>query len=144
MYYEAEFYNSNDNDYTEQNKNTLEDIKKTDKGYRKFKKVLNKEFNGKFYKTANIELYISGDTGHLIRDAITGRYTEHLVGSKEEDLFFKTHVDMDIGGLNQGSAFYSSPDEYEKHQFTTLPPRIKQNWYSKNFYARKSEIKSAN
>ena len=139
MYYEAEFYNSNENDYAEQNRKALEDMKKIDKGYRKFKCVLNREVNGKFYKTTNVELYISGDIGHLIRDAITGRYTEHLVGSKEEDLYFKAHVDLAIAGPNQGSAFYSSPDEYEKHQFVTLSPTIKQNWYNKNFHARKSQ-----
>jgi hypothetical protein len=137
MYYEAEFYNSNDDDYTERNKETLDDIKTNDKRYRKFKKVVNNVFNGKYYKTVQIELYISGDTGSTIRDAVTGRYSEHLVGSKEEDLYFKVHVEMTVSGPNQGSAFYSSPEEYEKHQFVILPPLIKQNWYNKNFHARK-------
>jgi len=138
MYYEAEFYNSNENDYTEKNKETLDDIKKHDKGYRKFKKRIDGEFNGKQYKSVAIELYISGDTGSKIRHAITGRYSDHLVGSKEEDLYFKAHVDFAIGGPNQGSLFYSSPDEYEKHQFVILPAIIKQNWHKKNLLARKS------
>lgn len=136
MYYEYEYY-VNDGDNLEKNKNQIEDIKKLDKGYRKTKKTMNKEYNGKMYKTVTIELYLSGDTGSNIRDAITGRYLNHIVGSKDEDLYFKAHIDLSIAGNSQGSAFYSSPEEYEKHQYTSIPARIKQNWHRKRMNALK-------
>jgi len=141
MYYEEEFYaaaNNNNVDHFDKNKDVLDDIKKNDKGYRKIKQTLNKEFNGKYYKKVTIELYISGDTGSSIRDAVSGRYMQHRVGTKEEDLYFKVHVDYTISGISQGSAFYSSPEEYEKHQFVLLPTTIKERWYQKNFVARKA------
>ena len=136
MYYEYEYY-VNDGENLEKNKNQIEDIKGLDKGYRKTKKVLNKEYNGKMYKTVTIEIYLSGDTGSKIRHAITGRYMEHFIGSKDEDLYFKAHVDLSIAGNSQGSTFYSSPEEYDKHNYTTIPARIKQNWYQKRATALK-------
>lgn len=140
MYYEDDRFNPNNNDgeYGDHSKDALDDIKKNDKGYRKIKQRFNKEWNGKFHKNITIELYISGDTGSHIRDAITGRYTTHEVGSKNEDLYFKAGIEYTIAGPNQGSLFYSSPEEYEKHHFLVLPSHIKQAWHQKNFYARKS------
>ncbi len=137
MYHEYEFY-ANENELGERTKEELEDIKKNDKGYRKIKQRLNKEWNGKFHKNATIEFYISGDTGSHIRDAVTGKYYNHEVGSKEEDLYFKVGVSYTVAGPQQGSLFYSSPEEYENHQFVLLSPQIKQNWHHKNLVARKS------
>lgn len=137
MYHEYEFY-ANENEFGERAKDEMEDIKKNDKGYRKIKQRFNKEWKGKFYKTVTIELYVSGDTGSHIRDAITGRYSVHEVGSKEEDLYFKAGVSCTVVGPKQGSLFYSSPEEYENHQFTDLPAQIKQTWHQKNLVARKT------
>jgi hypothetical protein len=136
MYHEYEYY-VNEGDNFEKTKEQLDDIKKLDKGYRKFKKVINNIFNGREYKSVNIEIYLSSDTGCRIRDAITGKYSEHLVGSKEEDLYFKAHVEVTIAGYSQGSAFYASPEDYERHQFTILPSETKQKWYEKNLVARR-------
>ena len=136
MYHEYEFY-ANEKDFGEGAKEELEDIKKNDKGYRKIKQRFNKEWNGKFHKNVTIECYISGDTGSHIRDAITGRYSVHEVGSKEEDLYFKAGVSYTVAGSHQGSLFYSSPEEYENHQYTLLSPQIKQRWHQKNLAARR-------
>ena len=140
MYFEDDRFNPNNNDgeYFDYAKNALDDIKKNDRGYRKIKRVMNKEWKDKYYKSVNVEMYLSGDTGSNIRNAITGRYMPHEVGYKEEDLYFKTSIEYTIAGPNQGSLFYSSPEEYENHQFVSLASNIKQAWYQKNFLARKS------
>ena len=137
MYHEYEYY-ANEVVSGEKTKEALDDIKRNDRGYHKFKKVFNKEWKNKFYKTISVEVYVSGDTGSHIRDAITGRYSVHEVGSKEEDLYFKVSIPYTIAGPSQGSLFYSSPEEYENHQFVDLPTTIKQKWHQKNLIARKS------
>ena len=80
--------------------------------------------------------------GVLIRDAITGHTNPFAVGTIAEDLFYSVlYTGQGRGtGTNTGSgpilAFYESPAEYEKHNFTRLPASVKTRWEAKANSAR--------
>lgn len=74
--------------------------------------------------------------GALIRDAITGHTNPFAVGTIAEDLFYSvlyTGQGRDTGPI---LAFYESPSEYEKHNFTRLPASVKSRWEAKANSAR--------
>ena len=74
--------------------------------------------------------------GALIRDAITGYTTSFVVGTIAEDLFYSV---LYTGQGHDGGpilAFYESPGEYEKHNFTRLPASVKTRWEMKANSAR--------
>ena len=135
------FDSDNDVVLTSNNKNkiSLGEVKKSDTKYDKYNKVIRMKWqDGKYYDKVTIELFGSGDTGTKIRNAVTGAKTPYLVGSKNEDLFFKV---MDASG-NKGRKdslllFYDSPEQYENHQFIILDQVIKESWLNKNLEARK-------
>jgi hypothetical protein len=115
------------------------EIKRNDSLYEKytFNKVTvqNKE---KFVERVKIEQYGSGQIGSKIRNAVTGQRYPFLVGSVEEDLFFRV---VDSNG-RQGRQhplflFYDSPEQFENHRFTKLDKYIKERWYKQNLDARK-------
>jgi hypothetical protein len=82
-------------------------------------------------KRVPVEFYMSKHTpGTHIRNAISGiRENKCLVGKKEEGLFFKVSLAVhDIGQDPYGTLFYTSPEEYERHFYTTVPQSMKENW----------------
>ena len=99
--------------------------------------VLRKPDKGKcleyveFHKTTNIP-------GSVIKNAITGDFYGHLVGSNNEKLLFKVVLaSAEKGTLNYINGewlsepcllFYDSPEEYERHFYCVLSPIIKQRW----------------
>uniref|UniRef100_A0A6C0F6J8 Uncharacterized protein n=1 Tax=viral metagenome TaxID=1070528 RepID=A0A6C0F6J8_9ZZZZ len=137
---ETDFYapNYDEGEYIEKTSNKrkateFEDMKKEDKHYYKILHAINQMIDGKFHKKVYIEAYSSGDTGTRIRDAVTGEYTKYLVGSTDEDLFFKTR---DCTGLmsqrdDAGSFFYLSPEQYERARYCRLSTDIKEAWNKK-------------
>ena len=97
-------------------------------------KVFTKTFNiksidGKKYKTVTINMYGSGDYGSYIKNAVTGAYTNHRVGSEAENLYFSV---ADCTGMDKLNGpvhlYYNSPSEYEKHQFTLVDQSKKNEW----------------
>lgn len=112
--------------------------RKIDDNYEKHKISVNKTWkDGRFYKDAVIELYGSSQTGSRIRNAVTGQRYPHLVGSSDEDLYFKVSDSTGREGRSYPlTLFYDSPEQYENHFFTTLEPHIKSLWQDKNFAAR--------
>jgi hypothetical protein len=142
MSYEKNMFFDTDNDIVLSSKNKnkiLQEVKKTDTKYDKYVKDLKiKWTDGKYYDKVTIELFGSGDTGTKIRNAVTGAKTPYLVGSLNEDLFFKV---MDASGNNGRKdslvLFYDSPEQYENHQFNLLNQVIKEAWLNKNLEARK-------
>jgi hypothetical protein len=78
-----------------------------------------------------IKCYRSGEMGSPIVDAVTGavfsghdegnKVVRHTVGSKYENLYFKTRYGSNL-------LFYHSPGEFEKHQYTELPEETKRRW----------------
>ena len=146
MVYIDNFQPENNNDVisyanTEEYKNLLQESKNYDRGYNKvFRSLIQK--NGKSKRT-KIEFYTSGDIGCNIRDAETGVYYKNLVGSKDEDLFFKVSLATGECNSKNGSTtfFYISPTHYMSHMNCQVSPEIIQNWESKR-NARLNEVKN--
>ena len=131
--------NFNDESSTEwrlRQKETEYALKKLDKYYNKYTLPFNKRWtDGKYYKSITIENYGSAHRGSLIRNAVTGLRYDFFVGSKEESTLFKVN---DATGYNERkeplTLFYDSPEQYEKHHFTTVSPEIKQKWVKNALY----------
>lgn len=89
-------------------------------------------------KTEAIEMYGSGDIGSHIRNAVSGHRTPHLVGSKDEDLYFSVIESSGINGRNEGvRLFYDSPEQFESHFRIILNQEIKERWHNKFLQANK-------
>jgi len=126
----------NSNDYNNEyrlRKKQLEQLKKSDKDYYSTYLTVDE-------KKVKIEMYSTNQTpGYLIRDAITGARMPYKVGSKDEYLFFKVRASHMSNGEDLVTFYYSSPEEYEKHQYTTISQEVKENWeYNRSI--RKLEI----
>lgn len=105
-------------------------------------------------RRTKVEVYTSGGTGALIRDAITGNVADykHKVGSKYEDLYFKVSIATGECMAENGSnvLFYESPHAYTK-QFldTTLDENVVLRWENKynaafNELTKKQEVCEGN
>jgi hypothetical protein len=104
-----------------------------DKGFRQIKR---RDPNTSKWVTRN--LYVSGDTGSSIRDAVTGiRNFNHKVGSFSEDLYFKVGISTGELGPNTNTLFFDSPEIYERYMFNSIPNEIKEAWRMKNLEARR-------
>ena len=114
----------------------LEDIKRLDKGY-------NKVFRHRNGKQYSVEYYATSlNPGRKIRNAINGAYTNCLVGSYDEDLFFKLRLLTDKCDEDLTTLYYDSPEQYEKHFNTELDDATKEKWknkYADEIYKRKME-----
>jgi len=112
-------------------KKDSDNTKNGDKGYHKIKIPYGR-------KEIEIEVYTTPITpGKPIRDAITGaRFTKHLVGSLDENLYFKTVISTGKLGTDAGLLFYDSPEQFERHLRTTVSQEIKQKWTDKCIAAR--------
>lgn len=119
---------NDDFDEPKSKKEIFEDMKKADKGYYSWTRPVPGS-----RKPHKIEAYSSGDVGSRIRDAITGdRYRNYLVGSKNEDLFFKVRICTgEFSGREAPTLFYSSPEEYERHSRSVLGEELKNQWFLK-------------
>jgi hypothetical protein len=85
-------------------------------------------------KTINIEYYSSGPIRSTITHAVSGvKQRGSIVGSMDEDLFFKIRMVNRNNGNEPVTLFYYSPEEYEKHQFTIISDSIKLKWREKYF-----------
>ena len=96
-------------------------------------RVLNEKWkDGRFYNTVTIKMYGSGDYGSYIKNAATGAYTNHRVGSEAENLYFCvancTGMDKMNGPVH---LYYDTPSQYENHQFTLVDQAIKDKWLNR-------------
>lgn len=67
-----------------------------------------------------------------IRNAATGEYMDHMVGSNDENLYFKIIMTSTNKPI---TLFYNSPAEYEEHQQQDLSDEIKTVWrYKRDAY----------
>jgi hypothetical protein len=102
-----------------------EEIKNTDKGYHKLKRIINN-------RTVEIDIYSTKITpGTMIRDAITGiRFSNYRVGSINEHFFFKVAIATGELGNNGELVFFDSPEAYERHfkGIYTVPQETKKQW----------------
>ena len=118
----------------------LNDIKMVDRGFNTVTRRVVRH-DGKI-KNKEINVFTSSGTGFKIRDAESGDYYPYLVGSKDEDLFFK--VGLSTGELKSANGsntlFYESPRHYMSHLFTEIPPEAIAAWEEKR-NARMEELK---
>jgi hypothetical protein len=88
-----------------------------------------KSLDNDYRKTVTINLYGTGDYGSFIKNAVTGAYTNHRVGSEAENLYFSVANCTGMDKLNGPvHLYYNSPSEYEKHQFTLVDQEKKDEW----------------
>ena len=121
------------------NKTTAVLNPRADNNYEKYKIPFNNTWkDGRFYKNIVIEHYGSGQQGSKIRNAVTGQRYPFLVGSSDEDLFFKV---SEASGRNGRKStlilFYDSPEQYENHHFINISQDVKDRWQEKNMEARR-------
>ena len=103
----------------------------TDKHCRTVKRPFNNIYkDGKFREFINITMFSSGITGSNIRNAVTGEHSRHLVGTLEQNLFFK--VVMSTGEFKDGPTpvhlYYASPEQFEAHQYCDVDERTRVAW----------------
>jgi hypothetical protein len=133
MYIEESYNPLDHNDYENQMtpQEKMEETKKMDRGYNKIYRMIKRD-DGK-NKRKKIEIYTSGDIGSNIRDAETGEYYKQIVGSRDEDLFYKVGLSTGECKSSNGSntLFYLSPEHYATHMHSSVDPEIAENWNMK-------------
>ena len=137
-------FSSVDNEFYDEQKEQrrlVQEVKKMDRGYNViYRDCLNKR--GQLVATP-ISIYTSGGTDSQIRDAETGVYYSHIVGSADEDLYFKVTLATGECKSKNGSstAFYSSPRHYMSHLNNEVSEHVIQMWEEKRD-ARNKAIES--
>jgi hypothetical protein len=123
-----DFHPTHANDIVEDN---IQDLKILDPGYNKIHRTILLE-NGKC-KRKKIEAYSSGGVGTRIRDAETGHYYNKLVGSRDEDSFFKVSLSTGECKCRNGSntLYYISPAHYSSHFNVEVDDKIVALWKQK-------------
>lgn len=138
----SEHFNPADNmDYSVSSnefKKMTDGLKKSDKGYNVIWRMLPKN---DILKRTKVEVYTSSCYGCHIRDAETGDYYTHIVGSADEDLYFSVILATGECKSKNGSStlFYLSPEHYMSHFKCELDPSVLIQWQSK----RDARVKSA-
>jgi len=129
--YQDDYYNFEDeNDFESEHdvEKMLEKEKMKDKGYNViYRKAIRRDgrtYNKKF------KVYTSGGTGTRIRDVETGQYSSNLVGSRDEDLFYKVSLSTsecrNANGCN--TLFFMSPQHYANYLQCEVDPEVVRNW----------------
>lgn len=128
MYYNDPYDITNENDIDNE-LNSNDEYNTIDKGYSKIKQKV-----GGIYK--NIEYYKTPNRpGAIVRNAVTGSYTNVLVGSFKEDLYYKVNITAgqpDADKNNPSILFFDSPEQFEKHFYCTVSKITKDKWNLKN------------
>ncbi len=130
-----EYYNdfTQNESYEEQKEQLrlIKEAKSIDKGYNIiYRSCPNKK--GQLVRTS-IGIYTSGGCDSNIRDAETGAYYSHLVGSADEDLYFKVILATGECKSKNGSntLFYLSPRHYMSHLNNEVSEETLQMWQKK-------------
>lgn len=129
--YECDNYNFNTTYEQTEERSLIKQAKANDKGHNViYRKMPNKKGSIKY---APVEIYTSCGTHSNIRDAETGAYYKSLVGSADEDLYFKVILATGECSSKNGSntLFYSSPSHYMSHFKIQIADDIVNNWQSK-------------
>jgi hypothetical protein len=154
---EREYYDELMNDVYSESDSSYQAISNTDKNthYYPVKKYNNKK-QKEVYE--NVKCFSSGDTGSVIRNAQFGTYYSyylskksdsyilgyspqvstkkitHLVGSPEEDLYFKIKMPGIVkkdGTKISVTLFYNNPEQCERHLNIEFSRDLKENWKNK-------------
>lgn len=129
MEFETNYYNDNIN--MQFNENPEEFIPR-DKGLNHVSVIVKRFKNGRV-KRKQIKVYTSRGCGAKIRDAETGDYYPHIVGSKDENLYFKVMIATgECDSENKSiTAFYCSPQHYEQHMRSDVSQENIIDWEDK-------------
>jgi hypothetical protein len=115
-------------------KNVLTDLQKEDKGCFQLKrKNLDRKMKA-------ITVYSSGSQGTTIRNACTGeRIIGYRVGSSDEDLLYSVIISSsEIPSRREPiTLFFDSPEQYERHLFSTIHNVDKRIWIEKYLAAKR-------
>ena len=145
MSYSKNYNPTDDNDFdmlsnsADDQKALLEKAKKSDRGYNKIYRRITRADG--LLKRTKIEFYTTNGIGYRIRDAETGMYFRHIVGSFDEYLYFKVGLSTGECKSANGSntLFFSSPQRYMTHFNVSLTPEIISRW-EENKRERLSQI----
>lgn len=134
MAYNDNFNPADNMDYSvssDEHRKISESLKKGDKGYNILWRMVLK--NDKMKRT-KIEVYTTSGHGCHIRDAETGAYYKHLVGTADEDLYFSVILATGECNSANGSStlFYLSPNHYMTHLKCELEPILIARWKDKH------------
>jgi hypothetical protein len=136
LYEEDHFHPSNQND-VEHSSKLLDKLNNSNGNYVSYyidvpHDEIFRDTNGRIKKRRKIELYGSGDTGSKIRNAVTGNYTKHTVGTNDEYEYWSVSDCRGINGNKEPlKLFYDSPEQYERHMRVQLPYNIKEQWLNR-------------
>ena len=94
------------------------------------------------YALEKVEIYSTPLlTNSHIRNAVSGTFSRHRIGSKYDDLYFKM---MDVTGKGRTKdnylprkLYYDDPEQCERHLGITISQEIKNNWIEKRMKVRK-------
>jgi hypothetical protein len=103
----------------------------TDKHCHTVKRLFNDIYkDGKVHKFIDIQMFSSGLAGSNIRNAVTGEYSRHLVGTLEQNLFFKVVMSTGEfkGGVSPVHLYYISPEQFEAHQYCEVDEQTRAKW----------------
>lgn len=91
-------------------------------------KKLNKSCQVLRRKDKDIMVFPSSSQGSNIKNAETGEFTRSIVGTMDEDLFYK--VTIATGEFESGplTLFYNSPTHYERHHGEVVSDDAKFRW----------------
>ena len=98
-----------------------------------FEKYKNPKFRSKLLFTSGkeIRVYPSSSQGSNIKNAETGVFSKSIVGTMDEDLFFKVAIATGQHENGPLTLFYNSPTHYERHHGVILDENTKFNWRMK-------------
>jgi len=145
MDYYDKYHPTEENDYDQLKdaKHFINESKKLDRGYNVIWRMKPKADG--IMKRFKIEVYSSSGVGNNIRDAETGEFYIHKVGSNDEDLYFKVGMCTGECTSKNGSStlFYISPKHFMSHMCSNnLSDEFISNWEERR-NARLKEIKKA-
>jgi hypothetical protein len=107
-------------------KKLADELKLTDKGFNLVKlKMHNKTVKLEYYETSTVP-------GMKIRNAITGLRYDYLVGSKDEDYFFKVNMATGFNGKRETvNLFFEDPAQCERLFRSNIKVATHQKWTEK-------------
>ena len=91
-------------------------------------KKLNKSFHVLRRKDKDLGVYATSSQGSNIKNAETGEFSKSVVGTLDENLFYKVIIAMGENAAGPLTLFYNSPSHYEKHQGTKVSEDSKFRW----------------
>ena len=113
-------------------KDTLTAMRKENNAnYHTIKVQYNKTWKGHKLSSVTISYYTTlVQSGSAIIHAITGEKLPGLVGSLDENRYFKVKMSAHSTSTN-GNLFYRSPSEYENHQYCEVSQSTLDKWNDK-------------